>query len=92
MAELHENVIEWITGEDTISVTMHQGRYVSKIRKLAEKHPNLVQILAENPDGSIFAHMPISCLKLSLKSLSETQILEQRERLRMAREKRGASK
>ena len=50
MAELKENCIEWLNGQDTISVTLSQGRYINKVKKLAKKHPDLVQILAENED------------------------------------------
>ena len=66
MADYRENCIEWLNGQDTISVTLSQGRYISKVRKLAEKYPNSVQILSENDDGSIFAHMPLKSLKLNI--------------------------
>lgn len=71
MADLKENCIEWLNGQDTISVTLSQGRYISKVRKLAEKYPDLVQILKENDDGSIFAHMPLKSLKLNIISPKE---------------------
>ena len=71
MADYRENCIEWLNGQDTISVTLSQGRYVSRVRKLAEKYPDLVQILAENDDGSIFAHMPLKSLKLNIISPKE---------------------
>ena len=71
MADYRENCIEWLNGQDTISVTLSQGRYISKVRKLAKKYPDLVQILAENDDGSIFAHMPIKSLKLNIISPKE---------------------
>lgn len=71
MADFKENCIEWLNGQDTISVTLSQGRYISKVRKLAKKYPDLVQILAENDDGSIFAHMPLKSLKLNIISPKE---------------------
>ena len=61
-----ENVIEWVTGDDTITVTLSQRKYISKVRKLAAKWPSLVSILAENADGSILAHLPLKALKLSI--------------------------
>ena len=73
MAELKENCIEWLNGQDTISVTLSQGRYINKVKKLAKKHPDLVQILAENKDGSIFAHLPLKALKLNIISNSLTE-------------------
>lgn len=66
MAELKENSIEWYTGQDTITVSFTQKKYINKVKKLAQKHPNLVSILSENEDGSIFAHLPLKALKLSL--------------------------
>lgn len=61
-----ENVIEWVTGDDTITVTLSQRKYISKVRKLAAKWPSLVSILAENADGSILARLPLKALKLSI--------------------------
>ena len=72
MLEVKENVIEWITGEDTITCTFTQKKYINKVRKLAEKQPCLVSILKENRDGSILCHLPLKALKLGLK----TSVLE----------------
>lgn len=84
MAELKENCIEWLTGQDTIAVTPSQKKYVNKVERMAKKHPDLVQILARNDDGSIFAHLPLKSLKLSIiiSTLTEEQRKAQAERLR----------
>lgn len=91
MADYRENCIEWLNGQDTISVTLSQGRYISKVRKLAEKYPDLVQILAENDDGSIFAHMPLKSLKLNIISPKELGN-DEKEKLveRLTQGKKGA--
>lgn len=68
MAELRENCIEWLNGQNVVSVTLSQKRLISKVKKMAEKHPDLVTILAENEDGSIFAHLPLKAVKLSIIS------------------------
>lgn len=68
MAELRENCIEWLNGQNVVSVTLSQKRLVSKVKKMAEKYPDLVTILAENEDGSIFAHLPLKAVKLSIIS------------------------
>lgn len=60
-----ENVIEFLRDEKTASVTFCQGRYVSRIKKLATKYPDECQIVRENRDGSIFAHVPVSWIKVS---------------------------
>ena len=34
--ENSENCIEWLTGQHTITCTISQGKYISKIKRLAE--------------------------------------------------------
>lgn len=60
-----ENVIEFIKDEKRATVTLSQGRYKSRVRKLAAEHPEECQILAENKDGSLCAHIPVSWVKIS---------------------------
>jgi len=78
-----ENVIEWLTGQDRISLTLSQKKHINMVRKLKEKHPDLVDIVAENSDGSIYATMPLSALRLRINVLTEAQI-EQRNNARKA--------
>lgn len=59
-----ENVIEFIKDSDVMGVTLSQGRFISKVKKLAKEHPEDVKIIAENKDGSIFAHIPVSYLSI----------------------------
>lgn len=65
MEKNKENAIEWLTGQDTITLSLTQQRYITKVRKLKKKFPELVKIKT-NPDGSIFAKLPLSALKLSI--------------------------
>ena len=60
-----ENVIEFLLNEKRATVTFSQGRFKSRIRKLAEEHPEDCQIVAENRDGSICAHVPVDWVKIS---------------------------
>ena len=76
MAELKENVIEWINGQDYIACTFNQKKFINKVRKLADKQPNLVPIFHENKDGSIFCHLPLKALKLYVKT-SDKQGVEE---------------
>lgn len=91
MADMNENVIEWLDGEDVIAVTLHQKRFVNQVRNLAKQDKN-VEILAENSDGSIFAHLPISCLKLR-RNRTVNQTAEEKsewaERMRQLREEKS---
>lgn len=80
---MRENVIEWLNGQDWVSVSFAQGKYITKIRKLAESHPDEVKIIAENPDGSICAHVPLKYIKVSPpKKMSEEQIAAATERMK----------
>lgn len=55
---MNENVIEWFDGEDIAHVT-YSNRYAGRIKRLAEKHPDEVKIIAANKDGSVLAHVPL---------------------------------
>ena len=71
---VNENVIEFLRDSKTATVTFCQGRYVSKIKKLAEEYPEDVQITYENPDGSIVAHVPTKWVKVSApRKMTEEQ-------------------
>lgn len=59
-----ENVLEFLDFEEQMTLTLHQKKYVNKIKKLAEKYPNEVTIDYVNKDGTILAHMPTSYLHL----------------------------
>lgn len=90
-----ENVIEFRLNEGTATVTFCQPRFITKIRKLAEKYPDECQITHENKDGSIVAHIPVKWIKISKmeRHLSEEQIELARERIKIAQEhKRNALK
>lgn len=60
-----ENVIEFIRDQKRATVTFSQGRYISRIKKLAADHPDECQIVAENKDGSICAHIPVSWIRIN---------------------------
>jgi len=82
MSEYHENVVEWITGDDEIAVTVHQKKFVNKILKLSQNPDNGIRIISMNDDGSIFARMPIGRLNFISK---RTGAGEEEKAARMAR-------
>lgn len=55
MSEIKENVIEWYTGQDRITVSFSQKKFVNRIKNMTKKYPSCVEIIAENEDGSIYA-------------------------------------
>ena len=63
--EIFQSLIEFLNNQKVATVTLSQGRYISKVRKLAKSYPDEVQIEAENKDGSILVHMPTSYIKIS---------------------------
>lgn len=77
------NTIEWIKDAPKATLSLSQRGMITKIKRLAEKRPDECQILAENKDGSICAHIPVSWIKINLPmNLSEEQRKKQAERMR----------
>ncbi len=60
-----ENVIEFVKDSERATVTFCQGRYKSRIKKLAAEHPEECEIVAENQDGSLCAHIPVALIKIN---------------------------
>jgi hypothetical protein len=78
----HENSIEFMNGQKTMTVTFCAKRWINKVMKLYEKRPEDIEIIAENPDGSICARLPVSYLKLSApREMTDEQRQAARERL-----------
>ena len=96
MAEIRENVIEWITGDDRITCTFTQQRYITKARRTVERYKNNGDDrsdLIENPDGSVFCHLPLDALKLAPKAthnMSEEAKAAATERIVAARQRKAA--
>lgn len=68
-----ENVIEFLNSEDEAMLTLSKQRYISRVKKLKESHPNEVSI-TENVDGTIFAKVPVRWIKINpTKAVSEEQ-------------------
>lgn len=76
-----ENVIEWLTGDRRAVLTLSQTKYINRIRKLCDKHPDDV-ILLENDDGSVYASIPLAWVKLaSPRQISDEQRAALKERM-----------
>lgn len=60
-----ENGIEWVKDSEWATLSLSQRRMISRVKKLAEQHPEQCQILAENEDGSIYAHIPVSWIRIN---------------------------
>lgn len=67
-----ENSIEFLKDTKTATVTFSQGRFITKIEKLAEKYPDEVQIVHRNK-GSIVAHIPVHYINISNRKRDLTE-------------------
>jgi hypothetical protein len=98
MADPRENVIEWITGDDRLCLTLTQKRMITKVKKIVDHYREMNDARAdyiENSDGSVFAHLPLEVLKLGVKRnviLSEDERETRRERMAALRRKKDDMK
>lgn len=60
-----ENVIEFLENQEVATCTFSQGRYKTRIKKLAADHPQECQIVAENEDGTLVAHIPVEWIRIN---------------------------
>lgn len=78
-----ENVIEFTKDSERAAVTFCQGRYKSRIKKLAAERPEECEIVAENQDGSLYAHIPVAWIKINpTRQLTEEQREQRAETMR----------
>lgn len=88
-----ENVISFLKGSKTATVTFSQGRYITRIEMLAKKHPDKVQIVARNKN-SIVAHIPVKAIKINIiegRERTEEEIERSRKALAEYRESKQQS-
>ena len=76
-----EIVIEWIRGDSEAAITAYAGSKIkNKVMKLAQE--SRVVSVIENEDGSIYAQVPVSWIKIQkTREYSEEQKQKMRERL-----------
>lgn len=93
-----ENVIGWFKDSEIATVTFSQGRYISKIKKLAKEHPDDVKVL-ENSDGTILAYVPVKAIHIGIIHRNVEMSDEQRKaasermkKMQAARKKKSEDK
>ena len=87
-----ENVIDFITGERTATVTFTNRKHINRIKNIYEERKDDFKYFRENPDGSICAKIPLKWIKISPGSkegrvMTEGQKEAARIRLQNARNK-----
>ena len=89
-----ENVLEFISGTRTATVTFTNQKHINRIKKLYEERKDDFKYFIENPDGSICAKLPLKWIKINAGSkegrvMTEEQKEAARIRLANARKKMG---
>ena len=90
--ENSENMIEFISGARTATVTFTNQKHINRIKKLYEERKDDFKYFIENPDGSICAKLPLKWIKINAGSkegrvMTEEQKEAARIRLANARKK-----
>lgn len=85
----NENSIEWIRGENRITVTFSDEKMINTIKRLAKKYKDKVEIIAlpSNNGGYIYAHLPLSFLRIQAEAKTPDipdELREQRRELMKA--------
>lgn len=89
MADLKETVVGYIDSEKTASLCSGERKWINRILKLKEEHPDEIDIkeYPENNQGIILAHFPKKWLKINPpRQMSDEQKAAMAERLKTARE------
>ena len=87
-----ENVLEFISGTRTATVTFTNQKHINRIKKLYEERKNDFKYFKENTDGSVCAKIPLKWIKINPGSkegrvMTEEQKEAARIRLANARKK-----
>lgn len=89
MTDFKETVVGYIVGEKQASFCSSEKKWINKIIKLKESHPDDVHIdyYPEDNNGTLLAHIPTKWLKVSPpRQVSDEQRAAAAERLKAARE------
>lgn len=89
-----ENVLEFISGARTVTVSFTNQKHINRIKKLYEERKDDFKYFHENTDGSICAKLPLKWIKINPGSktgrvMTEEQKEAARIRLANARNKIG---
>lgn len=90
---MNEFAINWLKGGTYAEITVPSGTALkSKLLKLSERHPEKVNHIVENKDGSMVCHIPVSYIKISPpRKVSDEQREALGERSRKMWEERKAA-
>ena len=89
-----ENMVEFISGTRTATVTFTNQKHINRIKKIYEERKDDFRYFKENTDGSVCAKIPLKWIKINAGSktgrvMTEEQKEAARIRLANARKKMG---
>ena len=91
--ENKENMIEFLAGTRTATVTFTNGKHIRKIKDLYETNKEDFKYYYENEDGSVCAKIPLKWIRISTgragREMTEEQKEELRQRLAAGRAKKN---
>ena len=82
--ENQKNMIEFITGQRTATVTFTNRKHINRIKKLYEEQKDDFKYFVENDDGSVCAKIPLKWIRISPPRMVSD---EQREAARIRLQK-----
>ena len=92
-----ENMVEFISGTRTATVTFTNQKHINRMKKLYEERKDDFKYFKENKDGSICAKIPLKWIKINAGSktgrvMTEEQKEAARIRLQKVRENKNKNK
>ena len=92
-----ENMVEFISGTRTATVTFTNQKHINRMKKLYEERKDDFKYFKENTDGSVCAKIPLKWIKINAGSktgrvMTEEQKEAARIRLQKARENKNKNK
>ena len=92
-----ENMIEFISGTRTATVTFTNQKHINRMKKLYEERKDDFKYFKENTDGSVCAKIPLKWIKINAGSktgrvMTEEQKEAARIRLQKVRENKNKNK
>lgn len=78
-----ENVLEFISGARTVTVSFTNQKHINRIKKLYEERKDDFKYFHENTDGSICAKLPLKWIKISPTKINN-RIYTEEEKIKIA--------
>lgn len=86
MADIRETVVELVAGEEYLTYSTNDRKYINRLRKRMEEHPDEVRVLVDDSEFGLSVRCPASWFnepkpKPKRRPLSEEQIALRTARL-----------